>query len=115
MTETAQSIYNSASQSPIILIPGQTPKFTITVDYVVRTYDANLSATKPYSEVEQIITKTITFGSAVELNKHYTILMRLGLTGIKFTASVSDWVTDFDGDSDVTDDYKEVYLPINVE
>ena len=116
VTETAQSVYNDGSKSPIILIPGDTPKFTVTVDYVVRTYDAALNT--KYTEVEQIITKTITFANAVELNKYYSILMHLGLTGVKFTASVSAW-DDYDGDSDGTpgelDDAITIDLPINVE
>ena len=115
VTETAQSVYNNASQTPIMLYPGTKPIFKITVDYVVRTYDANLAPTKPYSEVEQIITKTIEFGSPVELNKHYSILMHLGLTSVKFTATVDDWDTDINGSGDTdADDANQVHLPINV-
>lgn len=116
VTETAQSVYNNANQSPIILFPGTTPKFKITIDYIVRTHDPNLSA--GYSEVEQVITKTITFGEAVKMNKHYSILMRLGLTGVKFNATVSTWDLadgDNDGTSGEADDAEQVYLPINVQ
>lgn len=114
VTETAQSVYNATNQSPIILFPGTTPKFKITVDYVVRTYDANLSS--KYSEVEQIISKVITFQNAVELNKHYSILMHLGLTSVKFTATVSDWdVADPDNDNIIeVEDAEDIHLPINV-
>lgn len=115
VTETAQNVYKSTSQSPFILIPGVTPKFKITVEYVVRTYDANLASTKPYSEVSQKISKTIEFSKAVELNKHYNILMHLGLTGIKFTATVSDW-TDVDPGTGVGQESStDVHLPINVK
>lgn len=116
VTETAQSVYNSTNQSPIILFPGTTPKFKITIDYIVRTHDPNLK--DGYSEVEQVVTKTITFLEAVKMNKHYSILMRLGLTGVKFTATVDDWDTDFDGDGtpgEVEEDSQNVYLPINVQ
>ena len=111
--ETPINIYNSNTQSPIILIPGCTPKFKITVDYIVRTYDANLSAS--YSEVRQKITKTVTFGSAIQLNKYYTLVMHLGLTGIKFTAGVTNW-NDEDGDGTPDSTPTEtVHLPLNVE
>ena len=114
VTETAQSVYNSATQSPIILFPGTTPSFKVTVTYVVRTYDANLNA--KYSEVEQTITKTISFTNPVEMNKHYSLLMHLGLTGIKFTASVSDWETDINNNGSTTiEDAEDINLPINVQ
>ena len=114
VTETPQSVYNNSNQSPIILFPGTTPKFKITIDYIVRTHDPNLSA--GYSEVEQVITKTITFTQAVKMNKHYSILMHLGLTGVKFTATVDSWNTDIDGDSDTdANDAQQVDLPINVQ
>lgn len=113
VTETPQSVYNNANQSPIILFPGTTPKFKITIDYIVRTYDANLSSS--YSEVEQVVTKTITFSQAVKMNKHYSILMHLGLTGVKFTATVDSWNTDINGDSNTdAKDAQQVNLPINV-
>ena len=116
VTETPQSVYNNSDQSPIILFPGTQPKFKITIDYIVRTYDANLSSS--YSEVEQVITKTVTFSEAVKMNKHYSILMHLGLTGVKFTATVASW-DPADGDGDSTggeaEDAEQVHLPINVE
>lgn len=111
VTETAQSVYAN-DQSPIVLFPGTTPKFKITVDYIVRTYDAALST--KYTEVEQIISKELTFPT-VEMNKHYSILMHLGLTGVKFTATVVDWDTDInDGGGTTIDDAEDVNLPINV-
>lgn len=113
VTETAQSVYNDVNQSPIIVYPGTTPKFKVTVDYIVRTYDANLSG--ECTEVEQIISKVIAFASPVELNKHYTLLMHLGLTGVKFTASVSDWDADTDNDGDIElEQAEDIHLPINV-
>jgi len=112
--ETAQSVYNAETQSPFILFPGTIPSFKITVDYIVRTYDAALD--RNYTEVEQTISKTITFGAPVEMNKHYSLLMHLGLTGVKFTASVSNWETGymFDTNGDSTPDSNEIALPINV-
>lgn len=115
VTETAQNVYNLENQSPIMFIPGTTPKVRVTVDYIVRTYDANLISTKPYTEVEQKISKTITF-PAVELNKHYNLLMHLGLTDVKFTATVNNWDENHIGTAGggTSADSDDIYLPINV-
>jgi hypothetical protein len=113
VTEDAQDVYNSTTQTPLMLIPGQTPKFKITVEYVVRQYDSALQDT--YTEITNKISKTVTFPT-IEMNKYYSLLMHLGLTSVKFTATVSDW-TDAkigDGDGDGNDD-NDVYLPINVQ
>ena len=118
---TAQNVYKDGAEAyPLVFIPGTYPELTVTVDYFVRTKDANLS--KTYSEVEQKITKKLTFTSPVELNKQYSLLIHLGLTSVKFTASVSDWdvysdgSNNFDSDGDGVDDIKveEVWTPRNV-
>ena len=116
---TAKNVYETEA-APLVYIPSTYPELTVTVDYIVRTQDANLE--KGYSEVEQKITKRLTFENAVELNKQYSILIHLGLTSVKFTATVSDWeVNDqpdknFDSDGDNTLDIhvEDVYVPINV-
>ena len=86
----AKNVYEDATVSPILLIPGQAPKFRVNVEYVVRQYDDALS--KKYTEVVNNITKIVEFPE-VKMNTHYTIIMRLGLTSVKFTAVVSDWST----------------------
>jgi len=83
-----QNVYDTEA-FPLVFIPGTCPELTITVDYIVRTFDPNLFY--KYSEVEQKITKKVTFNKLVELNKQYSLLIHLGLTSVKFTASVSDW------------------------
>ena len=105
LASSATNVF-SAEAAPLVFIPGSYPELTVTVDYIVRTLDTNLA--NKYSEVEQAITRTITFGSAVELNKRYSLVIHLGLTSVKFDASVSDW--DEDGGSATT-----IYLPINVD
>ncbi len=91
---------------PVVFIPGTKPELTVTVDYVVRTQDTNLSV--GYSEVEQVITKTVTFANTVELNKYYKLVIHLGLEDINFTATAADW-------DDSTASETVVNLPINVE
>lgn len=116
VTETAQNVYGTET-NPLVFIPGTTPKMRITIDYYVRTYDANLS--KKYSEVCQVISKVVTFPT-VQLNKLYSVLIHLGLTSVKFTATVSDWSVAGDNNNngviDITEqlDVQDVYLPINV-
>ena len=60
---------------------------------------------KGYTWIPQEITKTISLG-AIEMNKSYGIVMHLGLTSVKFTATVSDWVA---AGSEVS-----ANLPVNV-
>lgn len=101
------NVYANLAQEtqPVVFIPGTKPELTVTIDYIVRTKDANLK--KGYSEVEQEITKTITFASTVELNKFYSLLIHLGLEDINFTATATDWENSGAAETDVN-------LPINV-
>lgn len=106
------NVYGSET-NPFVFIPGTAPVLRFTINYFVRTYDAALD--KGFSDVEQTITKKVSFPS-LALNKQYNVLIHLGLTSVKFTATVSDWdvtTTDSDGD-DAADADKNVYLPINV-
>ena len=117
----AKNVYKDGTEAfPMVFIPGTYPELTISIDYLVRTEDTNLK--NGYSEVEQVITKKLTFSEAVKLNKQYSIIMHLGLTSVKFEAKVSDWeqntstTNNFDSDGDGTVDIKveNVWLPINV-
>ncbi len=123
VTTVAKNVYESDAQ-PFVFMPGSYPIITITIDYTVRTYDAKLA--KKYSEVRQKVTKRLYILEEIQLNKQYNILMHLGLTSVKFTASVSDWevvsatgsTTDpGDGSSPIStfdDEVEHVWLPINV-
>ena len=64
----------------------------------------------------QKIKKSVTFTKPVELNKQYNLTMYLGLTSVKFKASVSEWEQgDTNGDGTVdANDKTEVDLPLNV-
>lgn len=115
----AVNVYASDA-NPLVFIPGTWPELTVTVEYCVRTKDTRLA--NAYSQVWQKITKKITFTNPVELNKQYNLLIHLGLTSVKFTATVSDWDvetgtanidTDGDGTPDATG--KDIYVPINVQ
>ena len=89
---------------PLVFLPGSSPRLKFTIEYCVRTKDTKLA--KGFTEVWQTITKTLSFGTTtLDLNKQYNIKMHLGLTTVKFDASVCDW----DNGSTETVD-----LPINV-
>lgn len=108
VTETAQDLLNSdatSAQKAFMIIPSsETDKsLKVTIDYYVNTTDASLS--KGYSRVENKITKTIT-GFAPEAGKNYTLLLSLGMTSVKVSATVADWTDETTS--------TQVDLPINV-
>lgn len=111
---TKKPVYANET-NPLVFIPGTYPELEVSITYIVRTKDTNLA--DKYSEVSQTVKKTITFAQLVELNKQYNLLIHLGLTSVKFTASVSDWdAYDANGNGTLdAADYKEIYLPINVQ
>ena len=109
---TPKNVYKNEA-NPLVYIPGTYPELDIQITYITRTKDANLE--KGYSEVSQTVKKTLNFTEPVQLNKQYNLIIRLGLTSVKFDATVSDWEPDIDNDGDVDgDDTKEINLPINV-
>lgn len=106
--------YTGQENSPLLFIPGTTPKLQITINYIVRTQDANIDG--GWSFVEQTVTKTVTFSEAVKLNKKYNLIIHLGLTSVKFEATVENWSADINNDSSVNEsDQTTVYLPLNVQ
>ncbi|MBQ9362947.1 MAG: hypothetical protein IJT97_05920 [Bacteroidaceae bacterium] len=129
VTTVAKNVYDKETQ-PFTFIPGTHPILKVSITYTVRTYDAGLA--DKYTEVTQKITKRLYILDEIELNKQYNILIHLGLTSIKFEATVSDWDAKNinadttspgdagDGTSPVYtyDDEKElehIYLPKNVK
>ncbi|MBR0276193.1 MAG: hypothetical protein IJQ76_08300 [Prevotella sp.] len=115
---TPKNVYKSET-NPLVFIPGTWPELTITVDYDVRTYDEKLDG--KHTDIEQVISKKVTFAEPVKLNKMYSLIMHLGLTSVKFEAKVDNWEVDnddpnYDSDGDGTVDLEvtDAYLPINV-
>lgn len=124
VTTIAKNVYQSDAM-PFVFIPGTHPIITITVDYTVRSYDKKLADN--YTEVRQRITKRLYILDIIELNKQYNILIHLGLTSVKFTATVDEWevtnanaetTTDPGNGESVVQTYDEsvehVWVPINV-
>ena len=106
------NLFNSTTASePIYVIPTN-DDLKITIVYDVETSDKNLTnylsdgAVKG-STVENKITKEIKIsGSSIKLQagKHYTVALHLGMTSVKFDASVTEWE---EGTADPT------WLPVN--
>ena len=120
VTTTAQSVYTEST--PLLLIPdGNDHTLRISIDYIVRTKNESLH--KGYTEVEQSFYKDLTLKS-VSLNAKYNLLIHLGLTSVKFDATVSDWTNTVAGstqsgaaqsvDGAQTADPMVIYMPANV-
>lgn len=93
---TPQNVYNDNAQ-PLVFMPKTIPHLTVEVDYVVRTDDPKLA--DKGTTVHQVITKVIEL-PVVEQNKQYNLIIHLGMTSIKFDATVQDWTGTPAGGSD---------------
>lgn len=118
VSTTAQSVYTETT--PLLLIPdGKDHILRISIDYIVRTKNASLH--KGYTEVEQSFYKDLTLKS-VSFNAKYNLLIHLGLTSVKFDATVSDWTNTIAGDTTsgtasdpaTAKDPIVIYMPQNV-
>ena len=120
VTTTAQNVYTDDSNAPaLLLIPSTTQAQTliITITYTVRTRDTKLTA--GWTEVTQTITNEVKFpANSLASNKYYKLLIHLGLTSVKFSATVSDWDSAISGGSGGNDNSssandKDIWLPSN--
>lgn len=99
---------NDASQEaffgiiPQVITGEDATLWTAEIKYHVFTKDANLE--NGYSEITNVIKKE-DIDMTFDPGKHYTLRLRLGMTTVKFDATVEDWI---DGTTTPAD------LPINV-
>jgi hypothetical protein len=109
-----KNVFDSGNnKTPLVFLPGTTPKLKFTIVYRVLTYDEALAAW--CSNVQQTISRVVEFPAPVKLNKRYNINIILGLTSVKFTATVNDWDRDVNHSGSVdNDDDQVIYLPQNV-
>lgn len=89
VTTTAKNIYANDGEGDILVLPGQKPQFVITISYHVYTLDKTLAL--GYAMVHNLVKKTVTFDEAFDVNKKYNLAIHLGLTSVKFDATVEDW------------------------
>lgn len=87
LTDEAQNVYKDET-NPLVFMPGSKPHLVVTVEYIVRTKDDKLK--DGWTQVVQKVTKAIDFPT-IEMNKKYNLIMRIGMTDIKFDATVQDW------------------------
>lgn len=129
VTTAVQDVYTDDSNVPgLVLIPSTTDQtLVVRIKYIVRTYDANLAnganddtgSSTPWTKVTQTITNEVKIpGGALKSNKYYKLLIHLGLTSVKFSASVVDWEESAGSSTSGTDNDdpnydKDVYLPSN--
>lgn len=128
VTTDVQDVYTNDSDVPsLVLIPSNTDQtLVVRIKYIVRTFDENLNTTAPggtetgtWTKVTQTITNEVKIpGGALASNKYYKLLIHLGLTSVKFTASVVDWEeaagSSTSGTPNTDTNYdKDVYLPSN--
>lgn len=115
VTTTPQIVYTETT--PLLIIPdGKNRTFRITIDYIVRTKNESLH--KGYTEVEQSFYKDLTLNN-VSLNAKYNLLIHLGLTSVKFDATVSTWDDTANGgttsDTSTDKDPMVIDMPANVK
>lgn len=99
---TATNVLSSDFPAFYVIPVGSAQELTCTITYDVKTYDPNLSGS--YSTNTQTITNTISCN--FEAGKKYKLVLGIGLTSVKFTASVANWT---DGAN------QDIWLPSNVE
>lgn len=102
VTNTAVNLFNSdTAGSSLYVIPSGQP-LMVTIVYDVETQNPKLSTKlsdgeTPGTSIENKITKTIKLGDEnlkLEAGKQYTVNLHLGMTSVKFDATVADWGTD---------------------
>lgn len=99
VTKTAVNLFNATSSTASVFVIPSSEPLKVTLVYDVETKDDKLSTllsdgVTHGSTVENVISKNIQIGGSdfsLEAGKKYTIALHIGLTSVKFDASVSPW------------------------
>ena len=99
VTKTAVNLFNATSSTASVFVIPSSEPLKVTLVYDVETKDYKLSTllsdgVTHGSTVENVISKNIQIGGSdfsLEAGKKYTIALHIGLTSVKFDASVSTW------------------------
>lgn len=99
VTKTAVNLFNSTSSTASVFVIPSSEPLKVTLVYDVETKDDKLSTllsdgVTHGSTVENVISKNIQIGGSdfsLDAGKKYTIALHIGLTSVKFDASVSTW------------------------
>ena len=109
VTKTAVNLFNSTSSTASVFVIPSSEPLKVTLVYDVETKDDKLSTllsdgVTHGSTVENVISKNIQIGGSdfsLEAGKKYTIALHIGLTSVKFDATVSDWGTGNNASADL--------------
>jgi hypothetical protein len=101
VTNTTVNLFNSTEAgAPVLVIPTSGVPVKVTIVYDIETADPSLpgylsDGTTRGISVENTITKTVQLtgggNMTLEAGKKYVIGLHLGLTSVKFDATVADW------------------------
>ncbi|MBQ8009324.1 MAG: Ig-like domain-containing protein [Bacteroidaceae bacterium] len=99
VTKAPVNLFNGSVDAPIYVIPSGQP-LKVTIVYDVETATDELAGylsdgVTHGTSVENKITKTISFGTSnkLEAGKKYNLTLHLGMTSVKFDATVTEWGT----------------------
>lgn len=105
MDEDVTAAISKASADEVMaamVIPGASATVSVTIDYTVTTTDSELVGGK--SVVNNVITKETAAFTMLQ-GKRYVLYLGLGMTSVKFEASVENWTDGTNPDP--------IWLPIN--
>ena len=96
VTKTLQNLFNSTSATDQIYVIPTSEKVNVTIVYDVETADSNLATylsdgQTRGSSIQNRITKRDVFTGKLEAGKKYTLKLHLGMTDVKFEATVEAW------------------------
>ena len=109
VTKTAVNLFNATSSTASVFVIPSSEPLKVTLVYDVETKDDKLSTllsdgVTHGSTVENVISKNIQIGGSdfsLEAGKKYTIALHIGLTSVKFDASVKPWTAGSDANVDL--------------
>ena len=116
VTKAAVNLFDAiAAEAPVYVIPTD-ENLKVTIVYDVETYDPSLAAflsdgAVRGSSVQNTIEKEIIFQNGeenitkLEAGKVYTVKLHLGLTSVKFDASVTEWAEGYGAGIDLPYNY----------
>lgn len=106
VTKEPQNLFESTTATDQIYVIPTSEKVNVTIVYDVETADENLATylsdgVTRGSSIQNRISKLDVFSAKLEAGKKYTLKLHLGMTDVKFEATVQNWETGLDADSNL--------------
>ena len=94
--ETSANLFDKADETvPVLVVPLAGTPMNVTIVYDVETVELLSDGVTHGLSIENRITRQILLDNgdplSLEAGKKYTVKLHLGLTGVKFSASVGEW------------------------